>query len=226
MFKNIYTLCRSGNHAIIFWIINNFGGYDHDTAIENVFYRSKDNTICFINNFNHKVHNSPHSIPKHYDNIIVSYEDYYLEQTGDNDVIIIRDFYNTLASRYKLWKPYLGIKTQKYIHYVSDFILHWKNLANKALDSKKYIYYNKWLLDKDYRNMTMDMFFYHANIVDNIAFVPEIGVGSSYSGKKLELDKTKYLSRYHETDIPDEWKEKILSDSEIDKLCLSLGTNI
>lgn len=226
MFKNIYTLCRSGNHAIIFWIINNFGGYDQETAIENVLYTSKNNHICFVNNFNHKVHNSPINIPESYINTIVSFEDHYVTQISDTDLIIIRDFYNTLASRYKLWKPYLGIKDQQYIHTIDDFILYWKNLANHALYSNKYIYYNSWLFDQNYRNTVMNKFFDYNNDIDNTIFVPGVGVGSSYAGKKLESDKTKYLSRYHETDMPEEWKQRILSDTEIDNLCLSLGESI
>lgn len=215
MKKNIYTLCRSGSHAIIFWIINNFGGYDTETSVQGVIYSSKSNNICFVNNFNHKVNNGLSRLPETYRNMIVSYEDHYLTQVSAEDLIIIRDFHSTLSSRYRLWQPYLGIKTQKYIHTIEDFIISWKNLANHAICSQKYIYYNSWLLNKSYRDIIMNKFFQHNNDIDNTEFVPSISGGSSYVGTKIEPDKSKYLSRYHETDIPEKWRNLISSDQEL-----------
>lgn len=68
----------------------------------------------------------------------------------------------------------------------------------------------------------MNQFFDKININDNTLFVPDIGVGSSYIGKKKEDLENRYLTRYENTDIPDSWKNFIKEDAEITHLCEKL----
>jgi hypothetical protein len=220
MIHNIYTLCRSGNHAIIFWIMNNYSTIIHD--IPQVLYHTSDNSLHFINNINHPT-TSVSKETLSYNNLLISFEDYIPNNLLNNDFIILRSFYNTLASRYKLWKPKLGIHDQSYIHEVQDFIHYWKTLAKLAISSKQYIYYDSWLTDKEYRDLIMNKLFNKANINDNILFVPDIGVGSSYIGKQKETLVNNYLTRYETTDIPNLWKDLVEKDNEILRLCNELG---
>lgn len=222
--KTIYTLCRSGNHAIIFWIINNFGGYSEEHSIHEVVYRSNDiNSLCFVNNINHPVRGTPPiNTLLDYNTLLISLEDYYPAKLEKEDFIILRDFYNTLASRYRIWQPKLGIGTQNYIHDLETFIKYWKNLAYLAIASREFIYYNVWLENKNYRDSIMQKLFRNDNINDNIDFVPLVGVSSSYIGPQKETDITKYLSRYHTTNLPEEWRRVVDSDNEITDLCNQL----
>jgi hypothetical protein len=219
----MYTLCRSGSHAIIFWIMNNYSTIINE--IPEVIYHTSDQSIHFINNINHPT-NKHKDISKdklNYNKLLISFEDHIPRDLLDNDFIILRSFRNTLASRYKIWKPKLGIHDQQYIHELQDFTHHWKTLARLAISSKRYIYYDRWLLDKNYRNYIMNQFFDKININDNTLFVPDIGVGSSYIGKKKEDLENKYLTRYENTDIPDSWKNLIKEDAEITHLCEKLA---
>jgi hypothetical protein len=224
MQKNIYTLCRSGNHAIIFWIMNNFGGFEDSLSVNSVVYRSSNNYICFVNNINHPVRDTP-SIQEvsEYKNILISYEDFYKEDINQsNEIIILRDFYNTLASRYQLFKPLLGIRDQNYIHSLETFITYWKHLAKLSLSSNQYIYYNLWLTDKYYRDQTMIKYFNMKNQNDNTNFVSNIAMGSSYIGSNKECNINNYLYRYNSTNLPEEWKKIVDFDIEIKELCLNL----
>lgn len=223
MNKKFYSLCRSGNHAIIFWIINNIDSIDLNNSIPGIIYRSiTPNKLVFVNNINHPVPESV-LIPSNFDNTFVSYEDILPDYTNtDNSLIIIRDFYNTVASRYKLWQPYLGIKNQKYILEIQEFIETWKNMAELCLSNKiNYIVYNKWISCKTYRDNIMKAIFNTSNTNDIISFVPDI-IGSSYIGKNLESDYRNYLNRYAVTSIPKIWKDIIDSDNNL----LSLNTKL
>jgi hypothetical protein len=227
IYKNIYTLCKSGNHAIIFWIIHNLGGYSMDDSIKEVVYRSKDNNLCFVNNINHRVKRTPDlNSLLNYNKLLISNEDAYPQTLENNDIIILRDFYNTLASRYKLFKPSLGIPTQKYIHDLPTFIKYWKYLASLALSSQQFIYYNTWLTNKNYRDNVMRKLFMTKNAVDNIDFVPQIGSSSSYIGKQKENDTNSYLSRYKTTNLPEEWRNIVDSDIELQELCDQLSKEL
>lgn len=224
MQTNIYTLCKSGNHAIIFWIIHNLGGYSETHSQREVVYKSSDNNLCFINNINHPVIGTPKIQDiLQYKNILISYEDFFKQDIDQsNDIIVLRDFYNTLASRYRLFKPLLGIKNQDYIHTLENLMLYWKHWANLAIQSNRYIYYNLWLTNKNYRDHTMMKYFNTDNHNDNTEFVPNIGSGSSYIGFYKEHDIQNYMSRYYSTSLPDEWRQLVDSDKEISTLCESL----
>lgn len=219
MTHNIFTLCRSGNHAIIFWIMNNYSTIIDD--VPGVLYHTSDDSMCFINNYNH-TNFSKDGLD--YNNLLISFEDYLPDNLLNDDFIVLRSFYNTLASRYKIWKPKLGIHDQQYIHELQDLIRYWKTLARLAISSKQYIYYDRWLVDKEYRDYIMNKLFNRMNISDNTLFVPDIGVGSSYIGKQKEPLVNNYLTRYETTDIPDSWRNLIEKDVEISSLCEVLNS--
>ena len=221
MTHNIFTLCRSGNHAIIFWIMNNYSAIIDD--VPGVLYHTSDDGMCFINNYNHtNRHVSKDGLD--YNNLLISFEDYLPDNLLNDDFIILRSFYNTLASRYKIWKPKLGIHDQQYIHELQDLIRYWKTLARLAISSKQYIYYDRRLVNKEYRDCFMNKLFNRMNINDNTLFVPDIGAGSSYIGKQKEPLVNNYLTRYETTDIPDSWRNLIEKDVEISSLCEMLGS--
>jgi hypothetical protein len=222
MTHNIFTLCRSGNHAIIFWIMNNYSTIIDD--IPGILYHTSDNDICFINNYNHQTEINISKDELNYNHLLISFEDYLPNNLLNNDFFILRSFHNTLASRYKIWKPKLGIHRQQYIHELQDFIHFWKTLARLAISSKQYIYYDKWLVDKKYRDYIMNKLFNRTNINDNTLFVPNIGIGSSYIGKQRETSVNNYLTRYETTNIPNSWRNLIEKDVEILSLCEMLNS--
>ena len=51
MSYNIYTLCRSGNHAIIFWILDNIAPIT--SKIDGCCYWNEEKELYYYNNCNH-----------------------------------------------------------------------------------------------------------------------------------------------------------------------------
>jgi len=214
---DIYTLCRSGNHAIIFWILENLGGINK--KIHNCCYWNDVTKIFFYNNCNHIKYN----IVKQYNYLIRSYEDIYNNKTNNNiKVIIIRDFLNLLASRIKKYGVNLGLNSS-YIQNYNVLKEMWKNHCKEITTNNKVIgiLYNKWLLDKNYRDNISNKL----NIVnkyDNTNIVSTIGEGSSFCGINLEKVKEAYLQRYKLVNIPINIINDIKQDNELIQLNLEL----
>lgn len=212
---NIYTLCRSGNHAIIFWLFNNLCPVTDE--IEVCCYWNSDKGVYYYNNCSrytyHKIFN--------YNYIIRSYEDLseinYDEKS--KNVIILRDFANFIASRYKKYNPSLGLDST-YLQSYEDVKKQWIGLGNDIINNKSIIgiIYDKWVLDKSYRDKIGESLGI-SNVLDNTSVVANIGEGSSFCGLKLEDDKNSYLQRFN----PDvfssnpELYERIKNDVENDE---------
>ncbi len=175
-----YGLQRSGNHAILYWIFEQFAG----------------GPVCFLNNVRHGDHDPYHNYkqrvlrgidpgldterirrtPKRV--LAFSYEDdadmmatetdflasaldprfeanrerYLLPAKVRRDILIIRDPFNFLASRLKKRDSLSGIKS------VEVFMANWKRLAEKALalvdnprEDTIVANYNRWVSDLSYR---------------------------------------------------------------------------
>lgn len=198
----INGLCRSGNHAIIFWILNNISEVA-DAGYE--CYVSKNNKkICFLNNVS-RIMNNINS--NEYEIVLKSYEDVYIKDC----FYIIRDFLNLISSRYKKFGNQLGTN-KNYLTNIEDIIKIWK----KMILSDNKIIYNKWIYDKNYRDEIGQMIQVE-NCNDKTDYVSKIGQGSSFIGIKKDSSEN-YESRYEKIKLPDFIIKKILNDKELIEL--------
>lgn len=212
---NIYTMCRSGNHAIIFWLINNMDGYTH--KIDGCTYWNPGKGLYFYNNCNHL----DHFFNNFYNVKICSYEDTFGFQPegGINKkaIIILRDFLNMICSRYKKYGDQLGLNWS-YLQDLDKIIDLWKVQAKMFNNKDMFIgiSYNSWLTDKNYRDNICKEFGLENK--DQIDHISDIGEGSSFTGLETEKNKKNYLRRFNDVDLPSNIIEKILSDKELIQL--------
>jgi hypothetical protein len=209
----IYSMQRTGHHAVLFWLLNNFGGWTK--SMETYIFWNDNTKLYYYNDCNHM----PYHIVSDYNKLFMSYEDTFNHvKHGPQDVVIIilRDFLNMLASRYKKY----GNKLAFNIYYLQDIdkiIDMWKTQAKASLSDAPNtvtILYNKWLTDNNYRNEICQKFSIN-NTNDKIDLVPEMGQGSSFCGMKLESDKDSYLKRFQQIELPHDIKVKIMQDKEL-----------
>lgn len=211
---NVSTLCRSGNHAIIFWMMNNIAKYTK--FINGCVYYNPEESIYFYNNCNH----INYTFIDDFNYMIKSYEDAPYEKVKDrmNDgkkIIILRDFMNMLASRFKKYNTSLGFD-HTYLQKIEDIIYAWKTLAKESLLNEDIIFilYNRWLVDEEYRNDISDMLDIE-NKNDDTTYVSHIGEGSSFCGLKREHSKINYVDRYKHIKIPDSILNIVKADKEL-----------
>ena len=182
----INGLCRSGNHAIIFWILNNISEVED---VGNEYYASKNNKkICFLNNVSRIRYNVNSN---EYEIVLKSYEDVYIKDC----FYIIRDFLNLISSRYKKFGNQLGTNIY-YLTNIEDIIRIWK----KMILSDNKIIYNKWIYDKNYRD-EIGKIIQIENFNDKTDYVSNHGEGSSFIGIKKDSSEN-YESRYEKIKLP------------------------
>ena len=201
---DICGLSRSGNHAIIFWIIDNL--VESIQHIGNDIYIDKNQKVCFINNVN--IHNKLNSYifsSYNFDYLIRSYEDMFFNY--QTNIIILRDFLNLICSRYKKYNNYKHniCLNNEYICDIHYLIKVWKQHTHSL---EKTILYNKWCLSKTYRDKVCKNLIGIDNLVDNFDKISKIGGGSSFENKD-------YLNRYNLIDLPSHIKKIILEDNEL-----------
>ena len=204
---NLCGLCRSGQHAIIFWLLENFGTPKWDGQRQ-IWIEPENNEYIFINNVNNYLRGPITEVSK-YKRVIKSFEDIYLIE--NNTYYICRDFLNMMASRIKKWPP----NGSNYAFSFQNVMSIWINQNSHG--SPYAIYYNKWLTDKDYRDEVASRFNLK-NIDKKLDFVSNMGDGSSFIGRNLEKNKTKYFERYKEVEFDDMMKSQILSNKQLLKL--------
>lgn len=206
----IYTLCRSGNHAIIFWLIDNICKIDK--KYDGMCYWNDDAKLYYYNNCNHINYNN---FMSDYNYLLLSYEDAdiienkntnivesknitgtdTIEGVTNKVIVIVRDYLNFMASRYKKYGCKLGLN-DSYLQDYKQIKNLWIKLCNDIIAGKAVgIIYNKWLISKEYRD-EVSLVLNIPNINDNTSFVSDIGEGSSFCGVKLENDKNNYLNRF------------------------------
>ena len=212
---DIYTLCRSGNHAIIFWILENLGGIKCVKGKR--YFWNGETGVYYVNDASRgKIPDLKY--PTYY---LRSFEDYYPKQKDcAKKIIVLRDFINTICSRYKKYGPELG--SYGYLNGIESIIETWKCLARDIWNDKAVgIIYNKWLTSLEYR----DIIGANINIenrFDRIDFISSIGGGSSFIGENLETDKNRYLERYKEIALPLNMIKIILGDNELIELNIKI----
>ncbi len=211
---NTYTVQRSGSHAVIFWLLSNFAKKDVK-YINDTFVRDDDSSVVFFNflnrkrniNIEQKIKQNTFLVMKGYENIAVP--------DGDENIVIIRDIVNILCSFYKKHEVLC-------MRYYKRIISVWKQHIRYAnLNPKKSIIYNRWVLDKGYRD-NVCFNFDTINYLDSIDTVPIFWSGSSFINLKKETDIQKYLERYKQVILPKPIVSTLLNDNEIIESCLNI----
>lgn len=205
---------RSGNHAVINWILGHFNSW--------VFYN-----CCLVENGSVEVEQEnlhTHGVGlsqvrlASFEDMPERIEEIGATMQGATQIIVLRDFYNTYASRFEKRRmersPYWVNK--RWDHY--DNVGLWKSLATRFLREEQKgeirINYNLWFVSDRYRRSLSNNF---GEFTDRgVQHVPYFGGGSSfdcqrYDGRASEMDVLKRWVRYYGDE---EYAKKILADEE------------
>lgn len=225
---HIYGMRRTGNHAIINWLVQGLGG-----------------SVLFCNDVREQASSPLQAATKRFKpgfgkhNLIVSYEDvamnkfeppYAKSVYGDyrnyRQVLILRDPFNLLASRY-VWRFAEGKAFRENPHYRKYVIGRWKDNARVFLkwkaerdEQKIAVNYNRWTYSTGYREaLARQLGMQHAH--RGIREVKAFGGGSSFEGTKRLAENTftkesenRYTTRFRAL-LNNEDYRGIFKDSEI-----------
>jgi len=226
MIYSFYGLRRSGNHAILEWLLYNMGNkgnrvcYKVENGSEKVISRD---TAFYFNDVSRYTGNHIqlcYDVISSYEigakDILVTYEDksisYKLIPSKTN-IIVIRDILNVLASRIKN----SNAKNPRDMRIDEEIIGLWKEHASDENSIK--ILYEKWLTSKEYRDSICERL--NISNFDNTKNVYSFGGGSSFTGEVLD-SKENLLNRYKHIDLPNNIK-KMVCDKTIVDLRKKLG---
>jgi hypothetical protein len=187
---NFYGLRRSGNHAILEWLIQNMGGPGNRNIIRPRRIIQRGRTV-YINEAN--TYPSRGYIKRDitfcqstFENVIVAYEDvptdYFFFDTPDSHkIVILRDIFNLFSSRYKyMTKHPEEIERYSIVMRTDEKAIEvWKEHANS---NALIILFEKWIESKDYRDSICEKLgISNYDITDTMT---EFGEGSSFTGQK------------------------------------------
>lgn len=226
---NINSLRRSGHHAFIYWLVDNY--FNQQTSIPNakisfvkndfVYINEAEfgtaNTHKFLNNQSHRINTliTSTETTKESIELIPSELEKKCNITDYKHIVVIRDFYNCFASQInvnkRLWEKEGGYPNLMYNNY--------KSHLNAVLNNKIYgVVYDKWVLGKDYCNqVSLDL------LGKENKFNPIEGKGtiSSFDNQTKQLNKL--LHRYKDFEYPEWFIKKAINDSELNEMLLRMG---
>lgn len=224
-FIEFYGLRRSGNHAIVAWLLKNLSTYDAN--IQNLiapepsigFISKKCGDAYHLNDVGSSWSvNNPKYLAGLIDGyvssgaktIVLSYEDYgpdvgllhtfpdeFYFLKNSKKIVLVRDIVNVLASRYK---ASIGPISK---HIAFDINVNKINAWIKGAISKELkIKYEDWLISKEYRDSICEgLNIDNRDLTDHIS---SAGGGSSFSGI-VNVNKHRLLNRSKEVDLPEDW---------------------
>lgn len=234
----IFALRRSGHHAIINWIRWSLKGpvlFLNDSNAGETGNVRPDQVHVSFGKLDYRI---PSILGRRiYDtavffNRIENYEDATEISSGNADktIIIIRDFYNNMASRLK-WERDFRSKFRKddmaeseTQRQMENAINLWKQYAYNSIHTSRdniyQILYDKWLVDADYRKEKATEL---GVAGDDVALkkIAVWGPGSSFQGRKGTPSKEQ-LQRRFEYYIDDDYFCNIIRDKE----CLDLNRQL
>ncbi len=233
-FYRISGMRRSGNHAVINWVLKQLPGATCYNNNMGPFHPPEDTIIKKI------------SIRGFFNfNLLVSLEDkwakdaflrYDVGKFGGAkhrfNILILRDPYNMFASRW-VWKDEFGSLFREDQEHQKMIIEIWKDHARNFLawqnnpdleqgEISLPLNYNKWFLDKNYRKeiaVKLQLKFTDAGKED----ITNYGHGSSFTGRDLHKNASnlKVLERWKGT-IEDPDYRKLFEDKELVDLANSI----
>jgi len=188
---NIFGLRRVGNHAIIEWIARHF---KHTKHLNDCWGWPVPNS-----NWSTKEYGEL-SLP--IDLIIQSYEDFepsIQEVEDSNTILLLRDWYNMAASRHVSRRGYGNTARSRhkasYNRSVSEVWIKYAELYEQY--PEKFILFNKWTVDEEYRKEVSKRFSFPGN-AEYVNKLPESKIGAGSSFKDQELDPEKVSLRYRQ----------------------------
>jgi hypothetical protein len=220
---SFYGLRRSGNHAVLEWLLQNMGGSGQRTVVSHRRLMSV-NSAAYINEAN--TFESIEALNEHcklgdenYEKLIVSYEDvplnYVLPHTkGYTPIVIIRDITNLFASRYKKGIAYGHPYNYGAMRIDEKAVDIWKDHVIAGLNGDAIlIQFEKWVDSKEYRDEISAIFDCHNyDITDTMT---EFGDGSSFSGQNKPTAK-ELKSRANQIELPKIVQERIEQEDIIE----------
>lgn len=225
---------RSGNHAIIEWLIDavaaaygpNSSVHLNDIPLGVNGYRSRHQFPAPIDTPEY-THQMGIRRRRHFDPITLlvrSYEDYtaeefavkepqkfYGQSENSYDVVIIRDPFNLFASRIKSGKT----ETQSGISPIDLYLNHFH--AQQSNPNLISIFYNRWLLDQDYRDDVLTTIGLPKGHKVTLTSSPR-GGGSSFVGAKKDLDLQELVRRWQKMDGDSYFQKQIVNNSELSRI--------
>ena len=136
----------------------------------------------------------------------------------DGRVIVIRDFYNLLASRLKANENKIFKKWNDNVHLLEvgeHFTFRWKSHANACLyNNTPYLRFEDWLNHKEVRE---EFLYKNFGLIDNFGIKNVFGTISSFGSHDGVQDRSKQM------EFPEEIKELIRKDNELHYLIGALG---
>lgn len=205
---NFYGLRRSGNHAVLEWLLKNISKNKNRNVVKKDRVIQYDNS-AYINECNTYHTHEELNIDilfcrKAFENLVLTYEDvpttYKLVSGSDKNIVIVRNINNLFASRRKKGQEYGHSYDFGPMHIDEKAVNIWKQHINVGLNGEAtLIHFEKWVANKEYR----DSICRSLNIVnlDNTNTVTSFGGGSSFSGKKKPTIK-ELKSRSEQIDLP------------------------
>jgi len=214
-----YGLRRSGNHAVLEWLLQNMGGsgerkvvsHRRLMAVNDAAYINEINTFESIEALNEHCELGD----KNYKKLIVSYEDVSLDYVlppvvGYKPIVIIRDITNLFASRYKKGISYGHPYDYGEMRIDEKSVNIWKEHATAGLnDGAILIQFEKWVDSKEYRDEISTIFdCYNYDITDTMTV---FGEGSSFSGQRKPTSE-ELKNRANQIELPEDVQERIKQD--------------
>ena len=228
----LYGVRRSGNHAVMEWLLKNCSGTDARHVIKHSMVFS--NNSCYLNDItgpgvitaqlriDHMFASST------FQNIIVSYEDkptgYTTEfSLGYQKIVILRDIRNVAASRYKKSLDQSGRASwSNLMRMDEEFFKCWLDHAYANTKGQILaIKFEDWVSSKNYRGETAKKL--ALKNIDSIKTVSHHGEGSSFSvGNQDPPSPEELKDRWKQIELPEATKRRINSD-DIQKARAHLG---
>ena len=225
----IFANRRSGHHFFMSWLISNISGIK-DNKIKNLNKITWiTDKICHYNDATYhaffdeeKVKREINEIiQKKPDYLIINYEESALlnklnkegtdiYNNNPQKVVFIRDFLNTMASKWAVSETdlkefYFGFKNKKQI---IENIESWKTMAKSYLEETTIgLTYEELLTDVNCR----------MNFLKNFG-IDEIIKPNEIQGTKSSFKTNNFNDRYKEIDFSDDFKHIVNSDSELNYL--------
>lgn len=226
---------RSGHHVMMSWIVENLTR----VRIADWNYRVTvvgNSNLCILNEGNEWTERGIKllkELKSPIDTLMINYEDadpnyslvfeknfyrgkFYSGEflnkkiTNSYKMIFIRDFYNTMASRY-----HASTKNTFPHSYDKEFIESWKSIAKEVISKKcHFLKYEDWLTNEEKRNEFLLNVF---NINEIVGIKNLKGTDSSFG------EHNNVLNRFDMVSLPDHIKTLIREDNELHYLIGALG---
>ena len=222
-----YGMRRSGNHAILNWLLCNLSQKKNIIKIKHRLVSSGNS--CYLNAINEYVNTKPKILEidfkfaeVSFKNIVVSYEDVPINYqtkytTNFPKIIVMRDINNLVASRLKKIKEdNEGKKMAKYLFNVNEkFFKSWITHASISRNEAYIIKFEEWISSKKIRDkISSDL---GLKNIDYYQSISNYGGGSSFSGTSKRPEVSELNNRWKEVEIDSDLK-KIINSEEILKL--------